>query len=185
MVTVQGEADRLQPAVSCSLVLVPSSCSISLVLCGCRRPLFIGARLSFPAHSAGREATLAVTLAPKLVLDPRGLGPQKGAKLPAWQQGDVLGDVSFVGLCRPSPLSPKRKALGGALAVAVARRALYTQGETFGKGALRSCRALVLARRDGCVIRTWCVFPREGGFSGEEQLSMQVSSPEDSPQVFP
>ena len=89
--------------------------------------------------------------------DPRGLGPRKGAKLPVWQQGDVLGDVSFVGFCRPSPLSPKRNSLGGAWAVAVARRALYTEEETFGKGALRSCRALVLARRAGCVIRTWSV----------------------------
>ena len=56
--------------------------------------------------------------------------------LPSCQQGDVSGDVSFVGLCRPGPLSPKRKVLGGALTDAAVGCSLYTEKETFGKGVL-------------------------------------------------
>ena len=103
--------------------------------------------LSFPAHLAGREATLATSLPPKLTLYPRGLGLKLGAKLPVGWQSEALDDVFFIGLCRPSPLSQKRKALGGASAATVARRALYMDEETFGKGALGPNRPPVLARR--------------------------------------
>ena len=98
-----------------------------------------------------------MSLPPKLVLYPRGLGLKPWAKLPVRQQSDVLDDVFLVGLCRPSPLSPKRKSLGGAWAAADARRALYTGEETFGKGTMGSCRPPVLVRRASCVIRTWSV----------------------------
>ena len=92
--------------------------------------------------------------------------------LPSWQQGDVLDDVSFVGLCRPSPLSPKRKVLGGALADTAVGCSLYTEKETFGKGFLSRFPSVVLVRRDARVISTWCVSLGKGELSREERLSV-------------
>ena len=83
---------------------------------------------------------------------------------------EASGDVSFVGLCRPVPLSPKREVLDGALAGAVVGFSLYTKRVSFAKGTLQHGSVFVSARRDARVISTWCVPSGEGVVSGEKWI---------------
>ena len=59
-----------------------------------------------------------------------------------------MDGVVFVGLRRPGLLSPKGKVLGGAFGGAVVGCTSFAKGETFGKGVLCHCTALVSAQ--GC-----------------------------------
>ena len=77
-----------------------------------RRPrasLYRAARSFFPAHWAGRETTLAARLVPKRGLHPPWSWSTRETVLQAWRHRGAANDVSFVGLCRPGLLSPKRK----------------------------------------------------------------------------
>ena len=75
--------------------------SSSLPLYGVQGPLYIAAPVLLPAWWAGRDTTVGAQI---LVF---GLGQQE-IKLLSWQRRGSASDVSFVGLCRPGLLSPKR-----------------------------------------------------------------------------
>ena len=59
------------------------------------------------------------------------------------------------------------------MVVAVAGCALFTERETFGKGALQRRSAFVSARRDARVIGTWHVSLGKRGLSREKWLLAQ------------
>ena len=96
-----------------------------------------------------------------------------------------MDGVSFIGLRRPSLLSPKGKVLGGAFGGAVAGCVWYLKKETFGKGVLQHCSVFVSVLRGAGVIGTWCVPLRERGLSREKRSLMQGFSPETSPLELP